>query len=128
MTSTRVNSATADWTAGSPLYGEDSIYQGRELVHLKILSDRRAEGGGIAYLARDTPRWLSRTRRRPSPWPTASACGTGTQARRKEWATRCPVIPRRGHNSALLQQGRRISRATEGRSVPRRNECACPGT
>ncbi len=55
MTSTRVNTATADWTAGSPLYGEDSIYQGRELVHLKILSDRRAEGGGIAYLARFTP-------------------------------------------------------------------------
>jgi len=55
MTSTRVDTATADWTPGSPVYGPGSIYQDRELVQLKILSDRRAEGGGIAYLVRFTP-------------------------------------------------------------------------
>lgn len=43
------------WTPGSPFYGPSSIYEGQELVTLKILSDRRSEGGGIAFLVRFSP-------------------------------------------------------------------------
>ena len=31
------------------------MYEGRDIVQLKVLSDRRAEGGGIAWLVRFTP-------------------------------------------------------------------------
>jgi hypothetical protein len=55
MASTRVDIGSAEWRPGSPLYGATSIYEGRELVELKLLSDRRAEGGGIAFLARFMP-------------------------------------------------------------------------
>jgi hypothetical protein len=55
MRSINVDSADLPWTAGSPFYGPDSIYEGRELVEVKVLSDRRAEGGGIAYIARFLP-------------------------------------------------------------------------
>ena len=50
-----VDSSQIEWTAGSPVYGPASIHEGRETVLLKILSDRRQEGGGIAYLARFLP-------------------------------------------------------------------------
>jgi hypothetical protein len=44
-----------EWAAGSPLYGAASIHEGHETVWLKVLSDRRQEGGGIAYLMRFLP-------------------------------------------------------------------------
>jgi hypothetical protein len=44
-----------DWEPGSRLYGDRSIYHGTELVHLKVLSDRRAAGGGLAYLVKFSP-------------------------------------------------------------------------
>jgi hypothetical protein len=50
-----VDSSQIEWMAGSPVYGPASIHKGRETVLLKILSDRRQEGGGIAYLARFLP-------------------------------------------------------------------------
>ena len=50
-----VDSSQIEWTAGSPIYGLASVHEGRETVMLKILSDRRQEGGGIAYLARFLP-------------------------------------------------------------------------
>ena len=31
------------------------MYQGKDIVQLKILSDRRSEGGGIAWLAKFSP-------------------------------------------------------------------------
>ena len=55
MKSIRVTTATPGWSAGSPIYGKDSIYEGKELVQLKVLSDRRREGGGFAYLLRTMP-------------------------------------------------------------------------
>lgn len=55
MGSTRVDTESMDWQPGSPLYGPASLYEGRELVQLKVLSDRRAEGGGIAFLVKFTP-------------------------------------------------------------------------
>jgi hypothetical protein len=53
--STRRNVSTTDWTPGSPIYGSCSIFEWRELVHLKILSDRREQGHGIAYILRFSP-------------------------------------------------------------------------
>ena len=55
MASTHVDVATAEWTSGVPFYGPAAVYAGRDIVQLKLLSDRRAEGGGIAWLARFSP-------------------------------------------------------------------------
>jgi hypothetical protein len=55
MQSIHVDTDTMDWMPGSPFYGPGAIYQGREVVRLKVLSDRRNEGGGIAWLVRMTP-------------------------------------------------------------------------
>jgi len=55
MVSTHVDIDSAAWTPGVPFYGPAAVYQGEDIVQLKILSDRRAEGGGIAWLAKFTP-------------------------------------------------------------------------
>ena len=55
MQSVSVNTEDLDWTPGSPFYGPGAVFEGQEVVHLKILSDRRSEGGGIAWLVRFTP-------------------------------------------------------------------------
>jgi hypothetical protein len=43
------------WMPASELYGEKCLYNGREVIELKVLSDRRAEGGGMAYLMKLNP-------------------------------------------------------------------------
>lgn len=55
MASTHVDIDSAAWTPGTPFYGPAAVYEGRDIVQLKVLSDRRAEGGGIAWLAKFTP-------------------------------------------------------------------------
>ena len=55
MQSISLNTEDMDWTPGSPFYGPGAIHEGREIVQLKILSDRRQDGGGIAWLVRFTP-------------------------------------------------------------------------
>src|SRR6266849_601116 len=55
MISTHVDIERAEWTSGTPFYGPAAVYEGNEIVQLKILSDRRQEGGGIAWLAKFTP-------------------------------------------------------------------------
>src|SRR3989440_12854330 len=55
MVSTHVDIEQAEWTPGTPFYGRAAIYEGKDIVQLKVLSDRRAEGGGIAWLARFSP-------------------------------------------------------------------------
>ena len=55
MVSTHVDIEKAEWTPGSPFYGPAAVYQGKDIVQLKILSDRRSEGGGIAWLAKFSP-------------------------------------------------------------------------
>jgi hypothetical protein len=55
MVSTHVDIENTEWTPGTPFYGPAAIYEGKEIVQLKILSDRRAEGGGIAWLAKFSP-------------------------------------------------------------------------
>jgi hypothetical protein len=55
MPSTHVDIAIAEWTSGVPFYGPGAVYQGQDIVQLKILSDRRRAGGGIAWLAKFSP-------------------------------------------------------------------------
>lgn len=55
MVSTHVDVANAEWTPGAPFYGPAAVFGGRDIVQLKVLSDRRADGGGIAWLARFAP-------------------------------------------------------------------------
>src|SRR5258708_27138705 len=55
MTTIALKTDEMEWQKGSPLYGPQSIYRGEETVALKILSDRRAEGGGLALLVRMRP-------------------------------------------------------------------------
>jgi hypothetical protein len=55
MTSIALKTEEMEWQKGSPLYGPQSIFRGEETVALKVLSDRRAEGGGLALLIRMRP-------------------------------------------------------------------------
>ena len=55
MASTRVDYTTMDWTSGVPFYGPAAGHDGKDIVQLKVLSDRRKEGGGIAWLVKMTP-------------------------------------------------------------------------
>jgi hypothetical protein len=55
MVSTHVDIENAAWTPGTPFYGPAAAHQGKDIVQLKILSDRRPEGGGIAWLAKFSP-------------------------------------------------------------------------
>lgn len=55
MASIHVGVAAAEWTSGTPFYGPGAFYGGKDIVQLKVLSDRRAEDGGIAWLARFSP-------------------------------------------------------------------------
>jgi hypothetical protein len=55
MVSTHVDIENTEWTGGAPFYGPTAVHQGKDIVQLKILSDRRSEGGGIAWLAKFSP-------------------------------------------------------------------------
>lgn len=55
MASMRVDYESLEWTSGVPFYGPAAVHDGQDIVQLKVLSDRRSEGGGIAWLVRFTP-------------------------------------------------------------------------
>ncbi len=55
MPSIHVDVDNAEWTSGVPFYGPNAVHQGKDIIQLKVLSDRRGEGGGIAWLARFSP-------------------------------------------------------------------------
>jgi hypothetical protein len=55
LQSISVDTEAMDWTSGVPFYGPGAVHGGRDVVQLKVLSDRRSEGGGIAWLVRMTP-------------------------------------------------------------------------
>jgi hypothetical protein len=55
MASIRVDIDAAPWTSAVGFYGPTAVYRGDDIVQLKILSDRRAEGGGIAWLVKFSP-------------------------------------------------------------------------
>ena len=42
MVSTHVDIEQAEWTPGIPFYGPAARYDGKDIVQLKVLSDRRA--------------------------------------------------------------------------------------
>lgn len=50
MKAINIRTSATEWSAGSKMLGAKAVHEGREIVRLKILSDRRAEGGGVAYL------------------------------------------------------------------------------
>ena len=55
MASLHVDYTTVEWTSAVPFYGPAALHDGKEVVQLKVLSDRRSEGGGIAWLVKFTP-------------------------------------------------------------------------
>jgi hypothetical protein len=55
MASIHVDIENATWTSGIPFYGPAAVYDGENIVQLKVLSDRRPQGGGIAWLAKFSP-------------------------------------------------------------------------
>jgi hypothetical protein len=55
MASIHVDYNAMDWSSAVEFYGPAAVYEGRDIVQLKVLSDRRAEGGGIAWLVRFQP-------------------------------------------------------------------------
>jgi hypothetical protein len=55
MTSIRVDSDAIAWTAGTAFCGPGAIYEGKEIVQVKLLNDRRPDGGGSAWLVKFSP-------------------------------------------------------------------------
>jgi hypothetical protein len=55
MASVRVDFAAKEWTSGVPFYGPVARLEGRDIAQLKVLSDRRRDGGGIAWIVRVAP-------------------------------------------------------------------------
>lgn len=55
MASEHVDVAAMEWSSAVPFYGPAAVYQGQHIVQLKVLSDRRQQGGGIAWLVKFSP-------------------------------------------------------------------------
>ncbi|CAN5356415.1 hypothetical protein BH10PSE6_BH10PSE6_56030 [soil metagenome] len=55
MASQRIDYDAMEWSSAVPFYGPAAVHDGRDIIQLKVLSDRRAEGGGIAWLVRFAP-------------------------------------------------------------------------
>ncbi len=55
MASTHVDIDAIPWTAGTAFCGPGAIWNGHEIVQVKLLSDRRSEGGGSAWLVKFSP-------------------------------------------------------------------------
>ena len=55
MASTHVDYNAMDWASAVPFYGPAAVWQGKDVVQLKVLSDRRGDGGGIAWLVKFMP-------------------------------------------------------------------------
>jgi hypothetical protein len=55
MASTHIDIDTAPWTIGTAFCGPAAIYDGKEIVQVKMLSDRRSEGGSTAWLVKFSP-------------------------------------------------------------------------
>src|SRR5262249_37320225 len=43
------------WSPATELFGPAALHEGTPILETKTLSDRRAAGGGVAYLLRATP-------------------------------------------------------------------------
>lgn len=50
-----IRTPKADWTPASSIYGESVLYNGKEIVFVKRLTDRLEKGKGVAYLIKLLP-------------------------------------------------------------------------
>lgn len=55
MASIRVDYNAMEWGSAVPFFGPGAIQDGREIVQVKVLTDRRREGGGITWLLKFMP-------------------------------------------------------------------------
>jgi hypothetical protein len=55
MPTFRANPDGIAWTPWTEAFGDGAFHEGKPIIEAKTLSDRRAEGGGIAYLIRFSP-------------------------------------------------------------------------
>lgn len=55
MPSIRSNPDDVAWAPWTEVFGDGAFHEGKPIIEAKTLSDRRAEGGGIAYLLRFSP-------------------------------------------------------------------------
>src|SRR3954465_13276654 len=55
MASEHVDVARMEWTSAVPFYGSAARHEGKAVVQLKVLSGRRRQGGGIAWLVKFSP-------------------------------------------------------------------------
>jgi hypothetical protein len=55
MPSIRTNPDDVAWKPWTEVFGDGAFYEGKPIIEAKTLSDRRAEGAGIAYLLRFSP-------------------------------------------------------------------------
>jgi len=55
MPSSRTHPDDVAWTPWTEVFGDGAFFDGKPIIEAKTLSDRRAEGGGIAYLLRFSP-------------------------------------------------------------------------
>jgi hypothetical protein len=55
MPSTRTRPDDVAWTPWTEVFGDGAFFEGEPIIEAKTLSDRRSEGGGIAYLLRFRP-------------------------------------------------------------------------
>ncbi len=55
MKAIAVRTPETEWRPAHDIYGPQSVYDGQKIVQVKVLSDRRAEGGGIAFLVKFSP-------------------------------------------------------------------------
>ena len=55
MSSVHIDIEDVDWTSAVPFYGPGAVYHDQEIVRLKVLCDRRHEGGGITWIVKFAP-------------------------------------------------------------------------
>lgn len=55
MRSIHVDIEEVPWASAVPFYGPGAVYEGKDIVQLKILCDRRREGAGITWIVRFAP-------------------------------------------------------------------------
>jgi hypothetical protein len=55
VASNHIDVDDAAWTPGTAFYGPEAVHDGKDIIQLKVLSDRRQEGGGIAWVIKASP-------------------------------------------------------------------------
>lgn len=55
MHSIQVDVENVEWSSAVPFYGPGAVYNGSDIIQLKVLCDRRQEGAGITWIVRFSP-------------------------------------------------------------------------